>query len=216
MRNIYFALTIVLSATIASCAETSITAFKDPAFASRVFQKPAIYVNSEDLTWRQSIEDTMVTELGKKGVIAVASMSLTPPTRTYSPEERAQVLAESDIDALIVIQIGDTGVETRYVPQTSTTTTTTGTATTYGENTTYQGQSHTTSSGGYNQSFPWAEMSTFVVDLASGQKAWIASSHTGGNAYASFNDIRTSYCKEIIRQLLTDGLLQNGVAPAAK
>ena len=49
-------------------------------------------------------------------------------------------------------------------------------------------------------------MSTEVIDLESGIKLWVASSHTGGNAFADFNDIRKSYCKKIADELQKAGL----------
>lgn len=188
------------------CESTRVwtTAFKDPAFSGRSFSNPAVYANTADLQWRHDLEKTLVAEMDKHGIPAKATFELIPPTRSLSPEERMQVLLEHGIDALVVIEFGESGVEHEYMPLTGTTTETSGTVSTYGNTGTYQGTSYTTVHGGYDISKPWAKMSTHVLDVASGRKAWVASSYTGGNAFASFEDIRNSYCKKILEQMLVD------------
>lgn len=203
----------LFSVLTVGCASTNITAVKDPAFADRIYLKPAIYANTEDLQWRRSLEDTFVSELKKHGIESLTTIELAPPTREYRPDELAKILADNGVDALLLVEISQTGVENRYIPQTSSTTTTHGTVSTSGNSGAYQGQSHTTTTGGYEVSLPWAQMQTSLIDTATGQKAWIASSYTGGDEFTNFDNIRTSYCKEVLRQLIADGLLQeNGAA----
>lgn len=192
------------------CASTRVTAFKDPEFAGRSFGKPAVYANTANLEWRQSLEDRLVAEMSKHGVIARATFQLIPPTRDQSPEERAQILLAHGIDALIVIEVGESGVKDQYIPPTGATTTTHGTVTTYGSIGTYRGTSYTRVHGGYNVSKPWAEMSTYVLEVATGRKAWVANSFTSGNAFASFKGIRESYAKKIVQQLLSDEVVAGG------
>lgn len=192
---------------LSGCASTSVTAYKDPNFASKTYESLAIYANTENLEWRQSLEQTMVAEINKRGGYAVPSMSLIPPTRDYEPGEAARILfRENNIGGLITIKVGDSGVQQQWIPQTGSTTTSSGTVSTYGNTGTYSGTSSTTYQGGYNVNKPWAKMSTELIDLESGKKVWVASSHTGGNAYASFNTIRKSYCKKIANELQKAGL----------
>ena len=192
---------------LVGCASTRLTAFTDPAFSGKSFTNPAVYANTADLEWRRSLEESVVAEMRKLGLPAVTTFELIPPTRDLNPEDRVRILLENKIDTLIVIEVRQSGVEEQYIPPTGATTTTSGTVSTYGNTGTYQGTSYTTVHGGYNVSKPWAEMRTFVLDVASGRKARVASSFTGGNAFASFQDIRKSYSKKIVEQLLADRVL---------
>ncbi len=199
IRQLYLELVSVSGVLVllCSCASTQVTAFKDPEFSTRAFSRPAVYAKTSNLRWRQSLEETMVEEMTKQGMAAEATIHLIPPTRDYSSEERVQILLSHEMDSLVVVEIGHMGVEKVYRPPTGATTKT------------YQGTSTTTFTGGYNFSKPWANMSTYVLDLESGKKAWVASSFTGGTAYTSFKHVRRSYCESIAEKMLEHRIIES-------
>ncbi len=56
---------------------------------------------------------------------------------------------------------------------------------------------------------PWANTSATLYDGAEAKIVWQADASTGGNAYASWSDIRNSFIGKIIDQLHNDGLLSD-------
>lgn len=205
-----FTLHLVYACTIlvcVGCASTNITSFKDPAFQSATFSRILIIANTSDLQWRQKLESRMVESFNDAGVFAMESVLLFPPTRTLSNEEKVELLNQNSIDAYISVDVGESGVQDVYVPPTGSSTTTKGEVSVYGNRAQYEEKSTTTVQGGYTLSKPWAQFKTELHDVSSGSNAWIASSFTGGNAYANFDDVINSYCDKVVEQLKNDGLI---------
>lgn len=201
-----FVVSIFWLSALSGCASTSVTAFKDPEFANARFERIAVYANTLNLEWRSSLEQGMAEEVIAQGGSAIPSMLIIPPTANQSAEEAVQALIDNNVSAVLQIDIGDSGVQEQWIPQTGSTTTTTGTASVYGNTGVYSGSSHTTNYGGYNVNKPWANMQTRLFDVESGKTVWIASSSTGGNAYADWDDIRSSYCKKIASEMVKSNI----------
>ena len=197
----------MLAVILSSCASTRMTSFKDPSFRSSKFKRILVIANVSDLQWRQKVESRLVEAFKDAGVFAVEGVLFFPPTRTFSNEEKVDLLVSSNLDGYISVSVGDAGTTEVYVPPTSSTTTTKGSASVYGNQATYKSKSTTSYSGGYTLSKPWAEFDTKLVDVSSGQTAWVASSFTGGNAYANLNTVINSYCDKVVEQLIQDGLV---------
>jgi len=189
------------------CASTRMTSFKDPDYQKTEFKRILVVANTSDLEDRQKLESKMVEEFSDIGVFALESYRLFPPTRDLSDEEKVELLLKNNIDAFISISVGESGVSEVYVPQTSSTTKTKGNVTVYGNRATYKEKSTTTYQGGYTLKKPWAEFETQLYDVSNGQMAWIATSFTGGNAYANRNTVINSYCGKTVEQLLEDNLI---------
>lgn len=184
------------------------TSFKDPDYQKAEFKRILIVANTNDLEDRKKLESKMVEELTDIGVFALESFKLFPPTRELSDEDKVDLLLKNKIDAFISISIGESGVDEQYIPQTSSTTNTKGNVSVYGNTATYKEKSTTTYQGGYTLEKPWGKFETKLYDVSNGQMAWIASSFTGGNAYANRNTVINSYCGKTVEQLLEDRLIK--------
>lgn len=193
---------------LVGCASTRMTSFKDPDYQKAEFKRILVVANTNDLEDRQKLESKLVEAFSDIGVFAMESFRLFPPTRELSDEEKVDLLLKNDIDAFISISVGESGVSEVYVPQTSSTTKTKGEVNVYGNTARYKEKSTTTYQGGYTLNKPWAEFETKLYDVSNGQMAWIASSFTGGNAYANRNTVINSYCGKTVDQLLEDNLIK--------
>jgi hypothetical protein len=189
------------------CASTKMTSFKDPDYQKAEFKRILVVANTNDLEVRQTLESKMVEAFSDIGVFAMESFRLFPPTRELTDEEKVDLLLRNDIDAFISISVGESGVYEVYVPQTSSTTKTKGEVNVYGNTARYKEESTTTYQGGYTLNKPWAVFETKLYDVSNGKMAWIASSFTGGNAYANRNTVINSYCRKTVDQLLEDNLI---------
>jgi len=192
---------------LVGCASTRMTSFTDPDYQKAEFKRILVVANTNDLEDRQKLESKMVEEFSNIGVFALESFRLFPPTRELTDEDKVELLLKNDIDAFISISVGESGVREVYVPQTSSTTKTKGNVNVYGNTATYKEKSTTTYQGGYTLNKPWAEFETQLYDVSNGQMAWIATSFTGGNAYANRNTVIDSYCGKTVDQLLEDKLI---------
>ncbi|GIU70438.1 MAG: hypothetical protein KatS3mg002_1674 [Candidatus Woesearchaeota archaeon] len=189
------------------CASTNITSFKDPDYENAKFNKILVLANTTDLSDRKELESYMVSEFSNFGIIAMESFRLFPPTRNLSDQEMIDLLLKNHIDAIITINVGESGVEEVYIPRTGSETKTKGQVNTYGNTANYKEKSTTTYYGGYTQKKPWAEFETKLFDVSNGNLVWIASSFTGGNAYANRSTIIYSYCLNTVEKLIEDGLI---------
>ena len=207
MKSMKNFISLFIAFLIVGCASTRMTSFKDPDYQKAEFKRILIVANTNDLEDRQKLESKMVEEFSDIGVFALESFRLFPPTRELTDDDKVELLLKNNIDAFISISVGESGVSEVYVPQTSSTTKTKGNVNVYGNTATYKEKSTTTYQGGYTLNKPWAEFETKLYDVSNGQMAWIASSFTGGNAYANRNTVINSYCGKTVDQLLEDNLI---------
>ncbi len=208
MKSMKYFISLLSAFLIVGCASTRMTSFRDPDYQKAEFKRILIVANTNDLEDRQKLESKMVDEFTDIGVFALESFRLFPPTRELTDENKIELLLKNNIDAFISISVGESGVSEVYVPQTSSTTKTKGNVNVYGNTATYNEKSTTTYQGGYTLNKPWAEFETKLYDVSNGQMAWIASSFTGGNAYANRNTVINSYCGKTVDQLLEDNLIK--------
>ena len=207
MKQIALIAGVAAFSILSGCASTNITSFTDPDYRATHFSRILVVANVADLEWRNRIESRLVQELTKQGAFAIKGIELFPPTRDLDDEEKINRLLHNRIDSYITIDVGETGTQEVYIPQTSSTTKTTGSVNVTGSSATYREKSRTTTSGGYTVSKPWAKFTTKLFDVSSGVNAWVATAFTGGNAYANFNTVVNSFCDKIVQQLLRDGLV---------
>lgn len=193
------------------CASTSMTSFTDPSYRTTTFSRILVIANLSDLQWRQRIESRLVQEFRENGIFAMEGMNLFPPTRDLTDQEKIDLLVQNRIDSYIVVDVGETGTQQVYIPQTGSSTKTEGTVSIYGNTATYREKSKTTTYGGYTVSIPWAKFDAKLFDVSNGQNAWVASAFTGGNAYANFNTVINSFCGKTVEQLVKDGIVKKGV-----
>jgi hypothetical protein len=198
---------VVASAVLlAGCVRTTVTAFRDPAFIGRTFSSPAIFADFSDVQQRVLFEQRLSAELARRGVVAKLTTQLSPPTREYEPGERWQALLDAGVDSLIVVSPTEMGTTTSYIPMTGSTTTTRGSVQLNDNSAHYEEKSETTYDGGYYVSNPWAKMATRVFDVATKQVAWFAASSSTGGSTATWDDMRRSYCRNIVKSMVEGAL----------
>ena len=54
---------------------------------------------------------------------------------------------------------------------------------------------------------PWADFETRIYDIATGETVWVASSHTGGNAFADLGTVVDSFGRRVALKLTEDGVI---------
>ena len=197
MTRILFVLSFI---TFGGCASTEMTSFTDPAFKGLAFHHFLVVARSNNLSTRLWLESHLVQTLTTHRIFANESILLLPPTRKFSDEQMKDSLLRHNFDAYIVIDVGESGVESIYIPPTQATTKTT-------HNSTDTWTSTTSIVGGGTIEKPWADVRTTMCDASTNEVIWIADSFTGGNGYASFNTVIDSYCSKVLERLENVGLV---------
>jgi hypothetical protein len=132
-----------------------------------------------------SFQSSIAQEATKRGIGADDASALLPPTRSYNDAEIRKVLAESNIDAVLIINVGDMGVIREYAGtffqgQYSGSADTSGTLTRNGNfsNVSLTGSSSGTVTGTSTPMHRYSRQTTFkarFIDPATARNLWVGS-----------------------------------------
>jgi hypothetical protein len=199
---------------LSGCITTAMQGYADRELPARPIQRIAAYVVAPTAL-ASSFQSSIAEEAAKRGVAAEDAYALFPPTRTYNDAEIRKALAESGIDAVLIINVGDSGVVKEYAGtffqgQYSGSTDTSGTVTRNGNlsNVSLSGNSSGTMTGASTPMHRYSRQTTFkarLVDPATARNLWVGSGEVsaggrlfvgnGSNASSSvsaiFDDLRS-------------------------
>jgi len=176
---------LLVGFTLAGCATTSLTSYRDTAFADARFGKVAVLATGVQLDDRIALENRMVGALRNKRVTAEAVMRLVPPTRAVSDDELGAALLADGYDAILTVQRVEAG--SKVEPSWS--------------------QMLGGSSSTDTAEHLYASFDTSLVDLKTRQVAWMASARTGGSEYAGASDLIASFADNTADALESKQLL---------
>ena len=94
---------------LADCTSVRLTTFRDPAFQTVKFTRIAVVGDFADLDHRQRVEAKVVEALRARRVDAIEGVSILPPTRTFTAEERQHILSERGIEGFLLIGLEEAG-----------------------------------------------------------------------------------------------------------
>jgi hypothetical protein len=196
-------LAAILALGLFGCASTRMTSFVDPAYRGQKFTRLLVVADVPNLETRMTLEHRMVESFRDAGLEAIPASELFPPTREFTGEQMVAILKEHKVEAYISVTPIDAGVQTVSIPVYKQVTKTT--ATFYGN--TASSRSETYNVGGETFDKPWADFNARMLDAETGATIWMASSHTGGNAYATMRTVFGSFCDSVVDRLAEDRLI---------
>jgi hypothetical protein len=219
---------IVLAVLLAGCAAYKsappynaepLTAFTDPAFKWTVFRRIAVVADTSNLEWRLKLESRLAETLTEYGTRSVRGSTLFPPTRQWSDAARRAALLADSVDGFLTLTITESSARTKYIPAVTSTTVTQerkAKEKTNGRDTSNYEEVNvittTRQDGGYTENTPLTRYTIKLIDVATGQTAWMATNRIDGDP----DDRLWSFCQEIVAQLQRDGLVRkNQVAARA-
>lgn len=200
-----------VAATLLGCASSKVTSVRDPAFAGRTFQHIVVVAPFTELDKKASAENAFVAQLRKRGVEAVPSMQVLPPTRAFTGEEQAAAMKKAGADAVLVLTLTKEYADTTYVP---------------GETRTVGGASTSASSSpgssssatvwgsvtrqdpGYYVSMPRVAFEMRLVDEPTGATAWLGTSFTAGDQFSAWDTLMSSLAAESVARMAADGVIR--------
>src|SRR5258705_1648619 len=113
MIRLTFTLPCLAAILLSGCITTSMQGYADRDLPVRPVKHIATYVVAPTAL-ATSFQSSIAEEAAKRGIGADDVYALLPPTRTYNDAEIRKVLAESNVDAVLIINVGDTGVVREY------------------------------------------------------------------------------------------------------
>jgi len=184
MTRFAFTLPCLAAILLSGCITTSMQGYADRDLPVRPVKHIATYVVAPTAL-ATSFQSSIAEEAAKRGIGADDAYALLPPTRTYNDAEIRKALAESNIDAVLIINVGDAGVVREYAGtffqgQYSDSTDTSGTLTRNGNfsNVSLTGGSSGTMTGTSTPMHRYSRQTTFkarLVDPATARNVWVGS-----------------------------------------
>ncbi len=192
---------------IFSCVSTRITSFTDPEYRSFRIDRLVVVMDTEDLDYKMKMEPLVASKFLEKGVTAYPGYEILPPTRNYSTNDLKDAFLKNNLNSVFIFKISDIGYTqeemTIYQPYTSQ-----GTITRMGSN---QYQYSMQTKGGpetHTIKKPRLSIKSYLFDAKNGNKIWVSTSFSGGNAFTNINDTLKDYAIEIVRRLEIDNHVQ--------
>jgi hypothetical protein len=201
-----------IGALLSGCITTAVQGYADRNLPARPIQHMAAYVVAPTAL-ASSFQSSIAEEAAKQGVGAEDAYTLLPPTRTYADAEIRKVLAESGVDAVLIINVGDTGVVKEYAGtffqgQYSGSTDVGGTVTRNGNfsNVSLTGNTSGTMSGMSTPIHRYSRQTVFkarLVDPATGRNLWVGSGEVsaGGRLFVGNGSSASSSISAIFDDL---------------
>lgn len=162
-----------------------------------------VFAATTDIEARRRIED----RFGTYTTDFVPSYALFFPGRAYTDEEVQATLNEHAIDAVLILEGGEAGVNTAtWMSPTQST----ASASCTGYNSTVNCSGTGTTTGGQTYTFtkPWATYTAQLFDRRIGRTVWTASGQVKGNAIATLRQMRSRAVDRTIEQLVKDGVIR--------
>lgn len=106
---------LVLMGSIActSCATSQLTAFRDPGYPARRFDRLAVFAFGMELANAVEVERQVCLRVAPAP--CVEGKRVLPPTRTYTADEATDLLTSADVDGVLVIALVGDETDSRYL-----------------------------------------------------------------------------------------------------
>lgn len=195
---------------LAGCSSpVHLISFKDPAFRTTQFRRILVLADSTNVVWRKLVEAAVVNAITDRGILAMESSEVIPPTRVWGASERRDSMLAAGTDAVLQCSTEDAGADEWYVPSKTTTTLETekrskksGEKGDSVRNEVIAVTTTTSTTGGYTNKAAWAHLSLKLIDLRTGNVAWMSSYRLYDNAGA-----REQFADQLSETLLADGIV---------
>ena len=110
------AILLPLTAIITGCASTDIRSQTSPDYRGYPYEKILVWIDIDDALTAHSAEDYLVEELSLRGANAVSQYSVFFAGKDYTYVERQRELDKSGIDAVLTVELTDSGATKHRTP----------------------------------------------------------------------------------------------------
>jgi len=199
---------------LAACVKTEVTSYTDPAFRpDGKFASVLVAAFGTGLQETQTVESAAVQAFAAKGVRALRSLDVIPPTRQMTEAEIAAAIQATGAASLLMIVATEKGATQHYVPPSYTPGDISGAINTVGPFAQlHLRQSPGHFSPGYTVSKPNARYFAMLGDLGNGGIVWMAEVAAREAsllplATADHDALARSMAGEVVAKLAMDGVI---------
>lgn len=164
---------MLLSNTASAFRSTDVESYTDPDYQGYQPKKVMLVVENASQEMRMEIEERLTKAFEKKGIEAIPSRKLFPPTREFSTEDRMKVLEAENVDSALVVTIGESASQVIAIATQTRGTAQMNAKPTYGGGYNATGTVNSTSQNIYGAKSK-AEFSAVLFDTAKNRTAWYA------------------------------------------
>jgi hypothetical protein len=209
---------VLAAASLSGCITTSMQGYADRQLPARPVSRIVAYVAGPN-TLVSSIQRSVAEEARKRGIAADDALNLFPPTRTYSNAEVQQGLTANGIDGVLVINVGDTGVQQQYAGtilsgQYQGSSNASGTANTFGNASTVSmsGTSSGTMTATATPIYRYGRQTSFnarLLEASTGRNLWVGNGqvNAGGLLFVGDGASSSSSVAAIFNDLQAKGII---------
>jgi hypothetical protein len=209
---------VLAAASLSGCITTSMQGYADRQLPARPVSRIVAYVAGPN-TLVSSIQRSVAEEARKRGIAADDALNLFPPTRTYSNAEVQQGLTANGIDGVLVINVGDTGVQQQYAGtilsgQYQGSSNASGTVNTFGNASTVSmsGTSSGTMTATATPIYRYRRQTNFnarLLEASTGRNLWVGNGqvNAGGLLFVGDGASSSSSVAEIFNDLQAKGII---------
>jgi hypothetical protein len=113
MRNFHSLVAVLSASALLGCVQTTMKEYADRDLPSRPMTRVVTYVTAP-LTVANELQSSIANEAAKRGMVSGDVLEIFPPTRSYDQTEIRRDLASRRVDAVLIINVGDSGVIRQY------------------------------------------------------------------------------------------------------
>lgn len=206
MRGIPASVLMLLAMALSACVTTDMQGYADRQLPQHPVQRMVALVAAPGAL-ASNLQGSLQQEARRHGVLAADALNVFPPTRTYSNGEIQAELAKEGIDAVLVVTVGDTGIQREYA---GTVFFSSGMATTntMGMMSTTTGQMTTTASPTYRY-HRQTNFQAKLIEASSNRVLWVGSGdvEAGGLLFVGNGVSSNSAATAIFNDLQSKGLI---------
>lgn len=208
----------VAGISLSGCITTSMQGYADRQLPAKPVSRLVAYVSGPG-PLVSSIQGNIAEEARKRGLTADDALNLFPPTRTYTSAEIQQGLSANGIDGVLIIKVGDTGVQQQYAGtifsgQYHGSTNAGGTINTFGNASTVSmsGTSSGTMTATSTPTYRYSRQTNFnarLLETSSGRNLWVGNGQVkaGGLLFVGDGANSSSSVSAIFNDLQAKGII---------
>jgi hypothetical protein len=213
MKITYLVSFVLIAFYCSGCVTTQVRGYTDTKYSSYKIKSVALLAISDDVGLSEAIENALVEKFESKGIKAIRSTDIIPPTRSYSMDEIQEALTSRGLKSIMIVDVGGSAESSQIVGYQSygyAYGTASGSAYNVG-NTTYVNASGSTSSNTSSYAIRKFKRDTVtfskVYDVSSTEVVWAAQTETkaGGALFMSDGSTGGNLSETLINDLIDKG-----------
>ena len=188
---------------------TDAYSYKDPLCSTKPIKKIMVYANIQNMQYRDEIESAFIDYFmsWNYDCIAVKSLTIILPTRSYTKNELQEIFKSNNIDAILMFSVQDTGYDHQQFTYNQP-------YQTYGNiyksgRNSYNYKAYTYGgSQTYNFYIPYLNATADLYDVSNQSKIWTVQLNSRGNAFSNIDDTLNDSIKTTVLKLEQDGIVK--------